>query len=178
MTLGSHYSIGARQEGASGFTKVNLASPLSLFQFAILGSSVSLRKIGRFGNYASILNFSDVASSISLRATFNIGSTCSVFGACRMFGSVMKVSLLDVFNLASSLSMRVASMFSGSHLSICSFIGSASTMSLRQHSLLGSGLSLMSTRLSKIKVSSSVLDRSVFGSNLSIREIKPGKWLE
>jgi hypothetical protein len=85
-----------------------LSGQLSAFQFANLGSAISLRSIGRFAASCSALKFVQVASSVSIRAQFHLGSGCSIFGACRVLGSTMKVSVLDVVDLASSLSMRCA----------------------------------------------------------------------
>jgi hypothetical protein len=84
----------------------------SIVDAATVGSSLSLRSFGRHGlvQYFSTASFALVGSSVSMRRLIRSGSTLSVFSLGRLR---YVTSLYDSFHSGSSLSLRSLSRLSG-----------------------------------------------------------------
>jgi len=141
---------------------VRVGSTFSLFDFANLGSSLSLRgnvrfgstlsvySLARLGSSLSVLDFVRLGSALSIRSFSRLGSTLSVYSFARL-GSTL--SVLDFVTLGSSFSLRSCVRFGstlsvyglarlGSSLSVLDFVTLGSSLSLRGFARLGSSLSL------------------------------------
>lgn len=94
-----------------------------------------------------------------------LGSSLSVFGVAR-FGSLFSLSVMEVTNLGSSLSLRSFARL-GSSVSVLDELNMGSSLSLRSVARLGSRLSLFNC--ARFGKSLSVLDAGHFGSSMSIR---------
>lgn len=143
-----------------GYTR--LGSCLSVFDSTVFGSSLSLRHSVCLGSYMSVasgLNFSErlsmvgfttMGSSLSTRAVARLGSIVSLFSTAQI-GNNCGISCLDFMELGSQTSVRHSCMFGsmsvfsttlcGSSQSVLNFTITASVLSLRGFSRLGSHFS-------------------------------------
>uniref|UniRef100_A0A7S1RR68 Peptidase S74 domain-containing protein n=1 Tax=Alexandrium catenella TaxID=2925 RepID=A0A7S1RR68_ALECA len=136
---------------------------LSVMEYTNLGSSLSLRGFMRFGSQVSVFSECKLGSSLSLRAISRLGSRISLCGISRIGSSL---SVVHTIGLGSTLSLRTFMRF-GSSISVMDFSHIGSSLSVRQWARIGSTLSLFG--LGRLGSTLSIVDYLHVGSSLSVR---------
>jgi hypothetical protein len=107
----------------SVFDYARLGSSLSVLDMTLLGSTLSLRSFARLGSSLSVLDFIHVGSSLSIRSMSRLGSALSVIDFVHLGASV---SVRSVSRLGSSVSLlglaRLGSVFSLSVLDVAEMV--------------------------------------------------------
>ena len=157
---GSAISVAGRVHAGSTGNARQLLSVAS-FQAAI-GSTLSIRRYGRFGSACSMLQFQALGSSMSVRNFARLGSNLSITGKDAAHAGLganacYAMSIISAVGVGSCCSVRSSCRF-GSKMSALDFFTLASSLSIRGYARIGSGLSVYGlTALAKLSGGVSIL---------------------
>jgi hypothetical protein len=155
--------IGAGKAGLSLFDFMMMGSTLSARSFTRLGSFLSFREKTAVGNRCvtgatSVYYYATFGSSMSTRSYVRLASTCSA---------------INFMHVGSSLSLRAFARV-GSALSAADFVSVGSAMSIRSFVRLGSTLSLSGTAAGTLRVGSGYVFYDSGSSSMQVFASEPG----